>query len=234
MVGSQPSHWALRWRHSSYLFKVDRSDCFEDLRMEPGYEDELGARRAATRRARSLVAYRDAQRELTVVVNIEQYRWLGEIELALSCRTWGELRTTAPADIFLEILDFAGFGDLADELYPFVETGATVSDLSQRVAAWETHNMRELPSGADPFRAHELDPVAGGVYPPDPWMLMSEVLSRTAFEWYERNWRASRNSGGSDEPVVAKLIAELERVGYVVSRGDDPSTRRHGPVSRVG
>jgi hypothetical protein len=202
--------------------------------METGHEDELAARRAASRRARSLVAYRDAGRDVTVVVNVEQYRWLEEIELALACRTWGELRTTAPADIFLEILDFAGFGELADELYPFVEEGAAVVDLSQRVAAWETHHMRALPSGADPFRAQDLDPVAGGVYPPDPWMLMSEVLNRSAFEWYERNWRASRNNGISDEPVVSKLLAELERVGYVVNRGDDPSARRRGRVPSFG
>jgi hypothetical protein len=203
--------------------------------MESVQDDELSARRAASRRARSLVVYRDLLRAVTVVVNVEQYRWLGEIELALACRTWGELRTTAPADIFLEILDFAGFGELADELHPYVEDGESVHDLSARVASWEIRNLVELPSGSDPFRGHELEPVVGGVYPPDPWMLMSEVLNRSAFEWYERHWRKCTSEGRGDESVVAKLLAELERVGYVVSWGDDPGESRRWtpPATRV-
>jgi hypothetical protein len=196
--------------------------------MDPSDHDELSTRRAAVRRARSLVTYRDESRQVTVVVNIEQYRWLGEIEVALACATWGELRATAPLDIFLEILDFAGFGDLADELYPFVETGCTRAEMVSHVNVWEVRTQRHVPSDAEAFFGEDLDPVAGGVYPPDPWMLMRESLTERAFDWYERNWRACRAVGGDDRVIVGKLLGELERVGYRIEGGTDVSARRRG------
>lgn len=194
--------------------------------MDPNDYDDVTLRTFREETSRALIAYRDERRGLTVVVGESQYRWLCEIEQALASRTWGELAAGAPADIVLEILDFAGYGDLADDLYPHVEVGKPLRALGQVVRFWEQRSGRCAPHPAAPFDAASLDPVLGGVFPPDPWILMTEVLPPRVLHWYERTLRAVQERHVSDHDVVARLLTELVKSGAVVRNGRDPHERR--------
>lgn len=174
--------------------------------------------------APDLVVYRDLRRRLTVIVSEEQYRWLCEIEQALAASTWGELRRVAPPDVYLEILDFAGYGDLADDL------SATLSGRGQAmwpavVSAWQSRSGERLPVDTARFAAEQLDPVLGGAYPPDPWILMADVIPRRLLHFYEREWRQTTELGIDDRDIVAALLTELSRAGAVMRNARDPHER---------
>ncbi len=176
------------------------------------------------RSAPTLVVYRDLRRQLTVIVSEEHYRWLYEIELALSCRTWGELRSTAPADVYLEILDFAGFGDLADALYDTLG-GRGFAIWPTVIAEWQSKTGERLPLATAPFDADRLEPVLGGAYPPDPWILMADVVPRRLLHHYERAWCETTALGIDDRDIVATVLADLGRLGAVMRNARDPHER---------
>lgn len=175
-------------------------------------------------RSPALVVYRDLRRRLTVIVSEEQYRWLCEIEQALSCRTWGELRVAAPPDVYLEILDFAGFGDLADSLFDTLG-GRGPAAWPAIVSAWQHRTGDRLPLDGNRFDADRLEPVLGGAYPPDPWILMADVVPRRLLHFYERAWRDTTSLGIDDRDIVATLLADLGRAGVVMRNARDPHER---------
>ena len=173
-----------------------------------------------------LVVYRDLRRRLTVIVSEDQYRWLSEIEQALACVTWGELRRTAPPDVFLEILDFAGYGDLADELFTTL-SGRGVAGWPTKVLEWQHRTGERLPLDSTPFRSDRLEPVLGGAYPPDPWILMADVVPRRLLHFYEREWRQTTELGIDDRDIVSSLLTELGRAGSLMRHARDPHDRLH-------
>jgi hypothetical protein len=175
-------------------------------------------------RGPTLVVYRDLRRRLTVIVSEEQYRWLGEIEQALSCQTWGELRAAAPSDVYLEILDFAGFGELADSL---VDTlgGRGPAAWPAIIGAWQHRTGDRLPLDGARFDSERLEPVLGGAYPPDPWILMADVVPRRLLHFYERAWRETNSLGIDDRDIVATLLVDLSRIGAVMRNARDPHER---------
>lgn len=172
----------------------------------------------------TLAVYRDVRRRLTVILNEDQYRWLCEIEQALSCRTWGELRTAAPPDVYLEILDFAGFGELADILYETLASRGTAS-WPALIVQWQKSTGERLPLDGSRFDAERLEPVLGGAYPPDPWILMADVLPRRLLHMYERAWQETTALGIDDRDIVATLLTDLSRLGAVMRNVHDPHER---------
>lgn len=169
----------------------------------------------------TLVVYRDVRRRLTVIVSEDQYRWLCEIERALSCQTWGELRSAAPPDVYLEILDFAGFGELADSLFDTLG-GRGTAVWPSIINAWQHRTGDRLPLDSTRFDAERLEPVLGGAYPPDPWILMADVVPRRLLHFYERAWRETNSLGIDDRDIVVTLLADLSRVGAVMRNAHDP------------
>ena len=182
-------------------------------RVHPGMETDV----ELSSDDRDLVLGSSLYDDTLVILPRRVAEHLGALYEALGSSTWGELRGTASAEIYAEILGQAGYGSLDEYMARF--------DVGRPVPGAEAEGLRQfaakqgepIPADDEPFDADsDIGGYGDGDFPPAPQLSMLEVLPRDVIEKFGNVYETIFNGTFVQFPAadVDEITAALERDGY--------------------
>jgi hypothetical protein len=125
------------------------------------------------------------------------------------------MRATAPAEVYLEILGQAGFGDF-DDFAKHLAVGTPVpGSMGEALRAYASKQDQELPNDEDPFDLYSLPSVGDGDFPPSPQLLMHDLLPNDVVVLGEIRETTFNGTFVEFSPDRAdEILGLLKRMGY--------------------